>query len=398
MNYNSSWRHLAAIQIGGAVCLPIFMVGHAMALEFGLLSAFVAVLLGNGVLLVLGLTGANFAAKTRMTTAETAAYTFGEVGRPYFALALIITLMGWFAVQLDMMGLMAGKLLGVESTKGVNIVIGLGITLASLRGYKGLETLANICLPLLMLTVAYAVFDASATPLKIPYEDEIAFGGVTIAMAAAIGAVIDMPTFFRMAKSPKDGLVAALILFGVALPLLEGVGIYLAGHGQSENLAESLTGSTPSGLWKLWVGLFIILAGWTTNNTNLYSAAVSLKSLFSVKSETKGQIALGVLGTALSTFNLQENLFVFLEGLGVMLASAGGVMLVNQFDLGIICRGGNIAALLAGASAGALAFFGMEVTGSSLIDALLVSGAIALLARLVASKNSKKELDCYDIC
>lgn len=398
MNYNSSWRHLAAIQIGGAVCLPIFMVGHAMALEFGLLSAFVAVLFGNGVLLVLGLTGANFAAKTRMNTAETAAYTFGEVGRPYFALALIITLMGWFAVQLDMMGLMAGKLLGIESTKGVNIVIGLGITLASLRGYKGLETLANICLPLLMLTVAYAVFDASATPLKIPYEDEIAFGGVTIAMAAAIGAVIDMPTFFRMAKSPKDGLIAALILFGVALPLLEGVGIYLAGHGQSENLAESLTGSAPSGLWKLWVGLFIILAGWTTNNTNLYSAAVSLKSLFSVKSETKGQIALGVLGTALSTFNLQENLFVFLEGLGVMLASAGGVMLVNQFDLGIISRGGNIAGLLAGASAGALALFGMEVTGSSLIDALLVSGAIALLARLIASKNSKKELDCYDIC
>lgn len=398
MNFTSSWRHLAAIQIGGAVCLPIFVVGHAMAMQFGFLSALAAVVIGNGVLLFLGLAAANFAARTRMTTAEAAAYTFGEVGRPYFALALIISLMGWFAIQLDMMGLMAGKLLGIEATKGINLAIGGVITLAALRGYKGLETLANVCLPLLIATVAYAVFDASKTPLTATLENEIALGGITVAMAAAIGAVIDMPTFFRMAKSSKDGLIAAAILFGIALPLLEGVGIYLAGHGQSENVADSLAGSSPSALWKMWVALFIILAGWTTNNTNLYSAAISLKSLFNVKSEIKAQIALGIVGTMLSTLNLQENLFLFLEGLGVMLAAAGGVMLVNQFDYGALSRMGNRIGLLSGAAVGSLALFGLTLTGSSLVDALFISGGVASFAKAYATKNSKKEIDCYEIC
>ncbi|CRX39532.1 putative cytosine permease [Estrella lausannensis] len=398
MNYTSSWRHLAAVQIGGAVCLPIFVVGHAMAMEFGFLSALVAVVAGNGVLLLLGLSAANFAAKTRMNTTEAAAYTFGEVGRPYFALAIIISMMGWFAIQLDMMGLMAGKLLGIEATKGINLLIGSMITLAALRGYKGLETLANICLPLLIATVAYAVFDASKSPFTVTFEQEIAFGGVTVAMAAAIGAVIDMPTFFRMAKSSKDGLIAAAILFGVALPLLEGVGIYLAGHGQSENVADSLAGSSSSAVWKVWVALFILLAGWTTNNTNLYSAAISLKSLLHAQSEVKAQIALGIVGTLLSTLNLQDNLFVFLECLGVMLAAAGGVMLVNQFSYGAHSKVGNRLGLLAGVVVGSLAFFGLTLTGSSLVDALFTSGGVASFAKAYATKNRNKEMDCYEIC
>jgi len=329
MTYQSRWWQMAAVQVGGVVCLPIFTLGHAIAHQYGLISALIAVTLGNTILLLLGLKTALYSVESRLTTAECAEKTFGYSGKPFFAGVLIITMMGWFAVQLDMMGSMAGSLIGVHGTKPMNVILGGMITCLSLHGVNGMEKLANICLPLLLLTVGIAVFDVSGNDPIIQTE-MVEFSGISLILAGAMGAVIDLPTFFRLAKSKKDAVIAVIILFGLAVPLLEGIGIYLATQGGSENLVQSLVREDSHFAWKIWVALFVIMAGWTTNSTNLFSAVTSLTSVVKLK-ENSCHLLLGVLGTALSLFPIQENLFLFLEIIGVLLAAGGGVMILNQF-------------------------------------------------------------------
>ena len=48
-----NWWQLSSIQIGGAVCLPVIMVGHTLNQSYGFTSAVAAVLIGNFILLAL---------------------------------------------------------------------------------------------------------------------------------------------------------------------------------------------------------------------------------------------------------------------------------------------------------------------------------------------------------
>lgn len=396
--YQSRWWHLAAIQIGGAICLPIFVVGHTLAANYGFLSAMIAVGIGNGLLLILGLAAAHYSVKTRLTTVETAADAFGANGKKYFALILILSMMGWFSIQLDLMGLMINNMLGFDSPKLMNIVLGVLITLFALRGFRGMEMLANICMPLLILTIAYAVFEASKGPSQIVLEEALTFGGISLALAAAIGVVIDMPTFFRMAKSSKDAVTATIILFGIALPILEGVGIYLATQGAGDNIIESLATENSSIAWKGWVVFFIILAGWTTNNTNLYSAVISLKTTLKLSRDSYGQIALGIGATVFSLINIQENLSHFLEYLGVLLASVGGVMLVHQIVSGRTNKMLNSVALVLGIIVGWQGLIELEISGFRMIDAFGLSFLVSTTGGLIAYNYNKKEKKSYEAC
>jgi cytosine permease len=396
--YQSRWWQLAAIQIGGAICLPIFVVGHTLSAKFGFLSAMMAVGIGNGLLLILGLAAAHYSVKTRMTTAETAADAFGSHGKLYFALILILSMMGWFSIQLDLMGLMVNNILGINSPKAMNVALGIVITVFGLRGFRGMEMLANVCLPLLVLTIGYAIFEVSKGPGKVIFEEAIAFGGISLALAAAIGVVIDMPTFFRRAKNSKDALIATILLFGIALPVLEGVGIYLASQGVGENIIEALATENSSGVWKGWVAFFIILAGWTTNNTNLYSAAIALKTVLKVTRDSYCQVALGIGATLFSLFNIQENLSHFLEYLGVLLASAGGVMLVHQMTSGRTNKACNSVGLAVGVLAGGISSMGFEISGFGMVDAFGFSFLVSALGGLIAYNYKNKEETSYEIC
>ncbi len=398
--FQSRWWQLAAIQIGGAICLPIFVLGHAMAEKYGLASALLSVILGNWILLGLSLIAARYSAKTRMTTSEAAADTFGQKGKVFFAIIIIVSMMGWFSVQLDLMGTMAARIFGIEAYKPINLILGAVITLAGLKGIRSLEWLAKVCMPLLILTIAYAIVNASGYPSKMQQDDTLTYQGICIIIAAALGIVVDMPTFFRHAKSTKDALIAAACLFGIALPLLESVGIYLAKQGAGSNIADALIDTHSSALWKLWVAIFIILAGWTTNNTNLYSAAASLKSALNLSSERGCYVIIGTAATLLSLIAGESNLTDFLEIAGIMLASAGGVMIFHQLRQTSTHARCNAVALLTAVSAGILELVEwIHLSGYGMIDAFGISFLISACGSFwMIFKHNNKEKQIYEIC
>jgi cytosine permease len=369
-----NWMQLASVQIGGAICLPVFVIGHTLAKTYGTFSAIIGLFFGNLTLLLIGSVVAMSSTSIRKSTAEFAVDLFGDQGKYFFSAAMVLSMMGWFAIQLNVMTLSFQEVIESDFVILENLFLGFLITLAGIRGIKGLTTLANMSIPILIFTIAYALYDVNETPLAAVGENELlTFSGISLVIACGIGAVVDLPTFFRLAKSKKDSLIAAIILFGLILPLIEGIGVYLFAHSQGDNIISLLASPASPKLWKLWVILFLLLAGWTTNNANLYSASVSLKTMMPKVSELKRTVLLGCVGTILSCFNFLDNLVLVLDMIGIVLVSMGAIMILHFLGKEKSNKKINFTAWVLGITGGALSQLGYSMTEIPVLDAFIVS-------------------------
>lgn len=377
MNTNEvrqNWAQLASVQIGGAICLPVFVIGHTLAKTYGISSAIIGIVFGNLLLLAIGSVVAVASASIRKSTAECAVDLFGEQGKSFFAAAMVLSMVGWFAIQLNVMTLSFQEVIEAAYPAIGNLVLGTLIIGTGIRGIKGLTTLSNLSIPVLIATIGYALFNTKSMPLSESIDTQaLTFTSISLVLACGIGAVVDLPTFFRLAKSKKDGLLAAVILFGLILPLIEGVGVYLFAHSQSDNIVSLLATPTSSMLWKLWVILFLLLAGWTTNNANLYSASVSFKVIALKLNDTRRIILLGVAGTLLSCFNFLDHLVFVLDVIGIVLVSMGAVMILHFLSKQKSHKKINFASWTIGILGGFASQSALTLTSIPVLDAFIIT-------------------------
>jgi cytosine permease len=327
-----NWWQLTAIQIGGAVCLPVIVVGHTLSQHYGFLSAIIAIIIGNAVLLAMSLPYAKMSYGNKKTTIENAEEYFGARGIRIFSLAMIISLTSWFAIQLNMMSISVLDLLAINNDKQfwllfLNLILGFVTTFATLYGIRGVSFLANFSLPFFLITLGYAVWTVEPITAS-PVSKSISFGGVSLVIALAIALVVDMPTYYRFARTLKDGKISVGLLFMLIIPLLEICGVYITSGASGENILEVLK-KQDSIFWNMWVASFLILAGWTTNNLNLYSGAICLQSIFKEFSEKKSMLAIGVAGSVLSCFDLLNHIELTLDIIGISVAAMGAVVLIR---------------------------------------------------------------------
>lgn len=378
-----NWLQLTAVQAGGVICLPIFLIGHALANSYGTFSAVAAIVAGNLLLLLMGAVTAWSAAYSRKSTAEMSVDIFGDLGRYLFASAMVVSMMGWFAIQLNLMTLGIQEVFEGVPSSVCNLCLGMAVTAAGIKGMKGLERIVNWSMPLLLLTILYALFQkGDASPSTIG-GGIVTFQGVSLVLAAAIAAVVDLPTFFRLSRSPKDGLIASCVLFGMVLPLLEGVGVYLFANRADENFVRVLASPDSPLLWKGWVFAFIVFAGWTTNQANLYSAAVSMETIRPGMEKNIQVLALGVSGALISCLNVLDHLSGILDMIGILLGSMGAVLIVHCLLNGRTDKKGNLFAWMVGVAAGCISQMGYALMKIPVVDAffcaLLATGAVFLM-------------------
>jgi cytosine permease len=327
-----SWWQLLSIQAGGTICLPVILVGGLVCQKFGWLAALLSVGFGNLFLLIIGYLLASLSTYRPQSTVEHAVSYFGNRGRLLFASLMIFSMLGWFGIQLNVMSLSCGQLfnmLGIAIPYlFLNIGIGIIISCVMCLGMKAMKGLSYISAPLLGLTLLYAIFSSGgviplATPLTISW-----LGGLSLIIGANIAAVIDLPTFFRHAKSSRDAKTCILLLYGLVVPFIEIVGIYLSAVTGGSSILDVLqTGHGP--LWAMWISCFVLLSGWATNNANLYSSVTSSYSLTERCTPKIRTLTLGIIGTVIACLNPLGNIESVLDLLGVTVGGMGAVILAN---------------------------------------------------------------------
>jgi cytosine permease len=337
------WFSMGIILWGVSICIPAFMVGGMMGSMVGLGGAIGAALLGALILTVISILTGVVGAHTRVSTAMSTQFAFGRYGNIIFAILLFIGTFGWFGVQLEMF---AQAVIGaVKAMTGGAVLLprwlpivggGILMSITALIGYKAIEKLSAIVIPILLVLLVVTLVLAFrghslAEVFAKPPAQPVPFGLVVsiVAGAFAIGAVIE-PDITRYAKSKGQAVGGMIFGMGVGFPLVLILSSFLgAASGQSDFTTMMLSYHT--GVWAFFAMFVIVFATWTTNDNNLYSGALSIYTLIRALPKWLLTAIGGALGTVLALLGIVGQFVTWLSVLAVTIPPIGAVMIVDFF-------------------------------------------------------------------
>ncbi|HBL98956.1 TPA: hypothetical protein DDZ86_04935 [Candidatus Dependentiae bacterium] len=368
---------LTAIQLGGAFCLPVIMVGQLTAQSYGLATALIALMLGNTFLYLSSYIIGSLTMKYRCSTLDLARILLGQKGALIGSIALLIPMVGWFAIQLDFIGHCINELIPSLPIAIGSLLAGIGLMLSIRSGIKGVGLLSSISLPLLGVATTFALYKICTEGLlQLPAKPPALFPATITIIAVAIAAVVDIPTYYRFAPSAKTAHLSLALVFLIGLPLIELIGVLMGAFLPGKTLLDVFT-TSGAGYVATLVTLALGFKGFTTNSTNLYSAAVSLHALVPAISPTRSTLITGTVGLALSCLPLLENLETALSALAVATSSLGALFLITyrspapQSPLPIV-------AWFVGVGVGICSLLSLiTLTGEPICDAFLATALIA---------------------
>lgn len=328
---------VALVLIGIAITIPAFLTGAELGLAMGLNQASIVIPAGALFLCVIGCLAAVIAAQSRLTTYMIIQFSFGRSGAKLVNGILSITIFGWFSVTASFFGESIQQAViavwNLPSNLDVLIILGsLLVILTTVFGFKAIDKLALTAVPLLfaaLIALVYLVLkDSSLASLQAYTNNTMSLGdGITAVIGGFIVGAVIMPDYCRYVRNSNHGLLAAILHFGIAYPLILLMLALISIHtGEKNFIAVMATmGLGLSGL------LILIFATWTTNTGNLYSNALVLQTIFSSVPNGLLVVLAGALGTALAVAGITQYFISFLLFLGISIPPIVGIYFADYF-------------------------------------------------------------------
>ena len=306
-----NWITLSAIQIGGAICLPMILIGFELSKTNSLMGCLFSIAIANSALFVLGLLSSKMSVSFRKTTGELAISYFGPFGRFLFAGVLFISMCGWFSIQTEIMTEDIHHF--IQNLNPFYGLIGLSLLIYGINiiGISAIARFSSATVPLMLVTLVTVIACNFSCTIDL-FEGEkslIPTTAISLLLSSCIACIFDFPTFFRHAKDEKEAYKATSMIFFVGIPLVELLGVLIGKTSDSKSLIEALL-IFQHPLWNTWICAFILLCGLSTNTANLYSAAMSLQCIFKGLSEKKATLMSVAFCIGLSFFKITNHLVI----------------------------------------------------------------------------------------
>lgn len=342
------WLSIGIVWVGVAIVMSALLRGMMVGMGLGRLSCVaLAFLLGEAILIVMMALSGYIGARIGLSTPMIARTSFGEIGSAVVSLSIVLSLMGWFGVQAD---LFARTIISYIKTDlplaPLAFCGGLLMMTTAVIGFRGLKFLSWIAVPLMLFIFITSVFKLNVPFL--PSEELIAVAKahtpdaypVTIGAAATIvagGFIVGAVTSSDVARYARNRLrdifYAATFAMG-ASALLHLIGSLLAMKtGEYHEMLPDLIISPRYVGLGLFGFLALLLAQWTTNDNNLYSAVLALNNIIRWK-KWKLTIIVGLFSSFLAAMGILERLELFLVLLTVGIGPIGGIILADYYLLG----------------------------------------------------------------
>jgi len=333
--------HLAGVIVAMAISLPAFLLGADIFLGLGFSGGLAAVAIGCAILTVLAVLTMTIGSETRLTTYTIIQSVFGDVGGRFVSLLLSMTVFGWYGITATLFGKICAKAVsqsfGLDLDDAVFIVPGSALMiLTAIYGFHALDVISRWTVPLMFLVLAisaYVILGKSSVDLGSGFTSTHSGRLTSIGTAASIVvgslmvAVTIAPDIARFSRTPSAGRLAAILSYGVGVSvifILAGLPALATG---SNDLIENMT---LSGLGVVAL-LILILATWTTNATNLYSASLGMKQWFRNSEDWVVTLLAGLLGTALALAGILDHFLEFLVLLSLAIPSIAGIYITDYY-------------------------------------------------------------------
>lgn len=338
-----SWTSIAIIWIGTMICIPMLMVGGLLssAMTFG--NVVIAAILGFGICSAVMCLGGIQGTDLGLPSSMCATKAFGDRGSSFVtSLVVFIAQMGWFGVQTATCASAFNTLMGYW---GVTfpfwlscIIWGAVMLFTAVYGFKFMKILNYIAVPALVIICLYGMINAAsnvgwATITSHQPETPMAMSAAVSLVIGlfAVGTVINSD-YSRYAKGRGSTILATVLGVLPAAVLMFMVGAVMALSAGTYDITQVFASM---GLPVLSM-LVLILATWTTNTGNAYTAGLAAMKVFSLKDEKRPVITMicGAIGTLIAILGLANVLEGFISVLGSMVPPVAGVMIADYWIIG----------------------------------------------------------------
>ncbi len=368
---------LGLILIGISIALPAFLQGVQIGSALGFLRSVYVFAAGGAFLAILGCFTGIVGARSGLTTYMLIQYAFGVSGAKLVNTILACTLLGWFGINAHLFG--SASVNAIRDIYHFDLDINIAITVGGILmisttifGFKALDRLAIVAVPLLLLTLATVVW-MSVT--RTGWQELVATEGKgEMTLGYAISAVIGgymagvtlLPDLTRYLKDREQAIVASVVGLAIGFPLiLMSAAIPSLATGESDLMM--IIAGFGLGLPAIAV---LVFSTWTTNVTNLYGAGLGLTVVFGNIQSWKMIAITGLLGTAVALAGIINHFLPFLVLLSIAIPPIAGIYVVHFYFLFKTCdslseapirKGVNIPAFVAWIVA--IAVSSLSVTG-----------------------------------
>lgn len=343
------WR-VGLIVASFSIGLPDFLNGAHNALALGFGGAVSAALIAAVILCAGGCFTSVVSVRTRLSTYLLVRRSFGTGGAALINTVIALIHFCWFGVNASFFGeamVQAAEANGIAGNFTLFVILGSALmTVSTIIGFKALDRLAVVAVPVLAVILALVVWAALdrhglvTVPAASPPES-MGFG---IAISALIGAymlaVATMPDLSRYTRTTRGAIASMVLSFPIATPLMmtaAAIPALATGETSIMKLVVQFGFGTP-------VLFLLVLPTWTVNSLNLYSSSLSLGTTFPRVRPWLFTLLGGTIGAAFALMGILDAFIPFLLFLGLIIPPIAAIYVIDALT---IWRGADSAASIA---------------------------------------------------
>ncbi len=397
VNLDTAPSHRIAMILLGIAVTPVLLSSSSLGNHLSDSALMTVVAVGSLILTVLAAITISVGEKARLPTYGIVKYPFGEKGAVAINMLLAVSLFGWIAVTASMFGNSVHDLLaqqGLNVPTPVLVALGCVIFVASTAfGFATLGKVAQFAVPVISAMLCYILYVASHGHVELAAA--VGNMGTGVAISTVVGTIIvlvaTLPDFGCFVHNRKHAILAAILTFTIAYPLLFWAGATpsaLTGKGSLLG-AMAMFGAT------LPAALLIVFATVTGNTGNMFQGTLVVSTLLTRFPKWQITIALGVLAAVVGSMDIMSWFIPFLLFLGVATPPVAGIYVADfvmyrrhGYEETVLTRDSPIKLLtfvawMVGSLAGFAAIKGViTLTTIPSLDSILVaSGCYLLLSR-----------------
>ena len=275
-------------------------------------------------------------ARSGLNTVLMGRFCFGNLGSKLSDFLLGFAELGWYAWGTATLAISLVKIVGMPESwvMPLMVLFGLLFSVTALVGFKGLEYLSRVSIPLMFILLITSIVLATReiggwtglTAVK-PTEAMTFSTAVTIVFGTFASGATQITNWTRMSKNGKIAVWACLISFVIGNGLMVLAGAWMAIVYQQADIVEVLV------LQGLSVAAVIMLCMnlWTIQGPTIYN--VSAAACHLVRSERRKTMTIlaAIVGIVLAVAGMYELLLPFLLLLGAIIPPVGGVIMADYW-------------------------------------------------------------------
>ncbi len=308
--------------------------GGKLGLAFSLVDMLWIAAIGNSLLALYAAALALIAARSGLNTVLMGRFCFGEAGSRLSDVLLGFAELGWYAWGTATVAIVLVKILGLAEgfTSPLMVVFGLGFCLTALVGYKGLDMLSRLSVPLMFILLVVSMVIATrdiggwqGLAAVVPQQSMGFSAAITMVFGTFASGATQATNWTRLSRSGRVAVVASVLSFLLGNGLMIVAGAWCAMVYQQADIVEvmMLQGLSFAAVIMLCLNL------WTIQGPTIYNvAAAACHMLRSERRRTLTLVA-AVVGIVLAIGGMYEWLIPFLILLGSIIPPIGGVIMAD---------------------------------------------------------------------